>query len=252
MAVMAVMSIVLCFWVEKSMDKKADAEVYTLTEEEKNYDVAVTPERKRATIAFLVVFVACVAWVIKNGNGLSFTFFYMILLTVVVAVLGKVKLVKAIDEFVTSASKLLQIFIICVGSQMMIDTVNAMGGFDAVGDIFTSFVTNGSGAGITAIIATLVGAFGISGVASTQMIVIDQLFGAIIKQVGMLPGMWALVLVAGSYLTVVLYPSMTHFSALGLFRSKDMKTLLKVCWIGSGIMLAFCFAYFMIVPIIFG
>lgn len=84
------------------------------------------------------------------------------------------------------------------------------------------------------------------------MIVIDQLFGAIIKQVGMLPGMWALVLVAGSYLTVVLYPSMTHFSALGLFRSKDMKTLLKVCWIGSGIMLAFCFAYFMIVPIIFG
>ena len=75
MAVMAVMSIVLCFWVEKSMDKKADAEVYTLTEEEKNYDVAVTPERKRATIAFLVVFVACVAWVIKNGNGLSFTFF---------------------------------------------------------------------------------------------------------------------------------------------------------------------------------
>lgn len=252
LAVMAVMSIVLCFWVEKSMDKKADAEVYTLTEEEKNYDVAVTPERKRATIAFLVVFVACVAWVIKNGNGLSFTFFYMILLTVVVAVLGKVKLVKAIDEFVTSASKLLQIFIICVGSQMMIDTVNAMGGFDALGEIFTSFVTNGSGAGITAIIATLVGAFGISGVASTQMIVIDQLFGAIIKQVGMLPGMWALVLVAGSYLTVVLYPSMTHFSALGLFRSKDMKTLLKVCWIGSGIMLAFCFAYFMIVPIIFG
>ena len=252
LAVMAVMSIVLCFWVEKSMDKKADAEVYTLAEEEKNYDVAVTPERKRATIAFLVVFVACVAWVIKNGNGLSFTFFYMILLTVVVAVLGKVKLVKAIDEFVTSASKLLQIFIICVGSQMMIDTVNAMGGFDALGEIFTSFVTNGSGAGITAIIATLVGAFGISGVASTQMIVIDQLFGAIIKQVGMLPGMWALVLVAGSYLTVVLYPSMTHFSALGLFRSKDMKTLLKVCWIGSGIMLAFCFAYFMIVPIIFG
>ena len=60
-----------------SGDEKKQVEIVLgdLTEEEKNYDVAVTPERKRATIAFLVVFVACVAWVIKNGNGLSFTFF---------------------------------------------------------------------------------------------------------------------------------------------------------------------------------
>ncbi len=251
LAVMAIMSVVMCFWMEKKMDKTPNAEVYTLTEDEKNYDVQVTPERRRATIGFLIGFLGSVLWVIINGNGMAFTFFYMILLTVIVALLGRVKMVEAINEFMASASKLLQIFVICVGSQMMIDTVNAMGGFDALGEIFTSLVSSGSGEGVTAVIATLVGAFGISGIASTQMIVIDQLFRSIIEGIGMLPGMWAMVLVAGSYLTVVLYPSMTHFGALGLFRSKDMKTLLKVCWIGSAIMLAFCFLYYLIIPLIF-
>jgi len=63
--------------------------------------------------------------------------------------------------------------------------------------------------------------------------------------------MWSMVLIAGSYLTVVLYPSMTHFGALGLTRSKDMKTLLKVCWIASGIQLVFCFTYYIVLSIFF-
>lgn len=249
--VMAIMSVGMCFWVERKMDRSPNAEVYTLTEDERNYDVEVTPARGRASIGFLIGFALSVAWVVINGDGMAFTFFYMVLLTVVVAVLGRLKIVAAIEQFFAAASKHLQIFVICIGSQMMIDTVDAMGGFDALGEIFTSFVASGSSESITAVIATLVGVFGISGVASTQMYVIDQLFGTVVSSVGMLPGMWALVLVAGSYLTVVLYPSMTHFSALGLFRSKDMRTLLKVCWIGSLVMLLFCFVYFFVVPIFF-
>lgn len=82
----------------------------------------------------------------------------------------------------------------------------------------------------TGIFATLVGLFGVSGIAATQQVVIDGLFGGIVQSVGMKMGMYALVLLEGSYLTVLLYPSMTHFSALGLFRSKEMGTLLKACW----------------------
>ena len=80
------------------------------------------------------------------------------------------------------------------------------------------------------------------------MIVIDQLFGATATATGMPIGMFSMVLIVGSYLTIVLYPSMTHFGALGLFRSKDMKTLLKVCWIESVLQLVFCFIYFIIIP----
>ncbi len=249
LVVMAIASVFICFWIEKKFENDPNAERYELTEEEKNYDVEVPPERKRSTIAFIITFIVCVAWVVINGNGMAFTFFYMILLTVIVAVLGKYRLKDAIDTFFQSAASLIQIFVVCILSQMLINTVNAMGGFEALGNLFTNFVNSGSGETLTATVAMLVGAFGINGIASTQMIVIDQLFGTVVNDIGMSQGMWALVLIAGSYLTVVLYPCMTHFSALGLFRSKDMKTLLKACWLGSAVLLVFCFLYFLIVPI---
>jgi len=249
--VMAIASTLLCFWVEKKLANDAKAERYELSDEEKNYDVELTPQRRRATIAFLIAFVCSIIYVIINGSGLSFTFTYMIMLTVIISIFGKYRIKDAIDTFFESGSKMMQIFAVCVLSQLLIDTVNIMGGFEALGNFFTSFIGGTASKSALLIISTLIGAFGISGVASTQMIVIDQLFGSMSKAVGILPGMWSMVLIAGSYLTVVLYPSMTHFGALGLTRSKDMKTLLKVCWIASGIQLVFCFTYYIVLSIFF-
>ena len=244
LTVMAISTIFLCFWLEKKMSNDMNAERYELTEEEKNYDVDVTPTRRNATIAFLITFVCCIVYVVVNGGGLPFTFFYMILLPVIITIFGKYGIKAAIGDFFESGAKMIQIFVVCVISQMLIDTVNIMGGFDALGNLCSSLITNTNSKPILLVVSTLIGAFGINGVASTQMIVIDQLFEPMVKAAGIVPGMWSVVLIAGSYLTVVLYPSMTHFGALGLSRCKDMKTLLKMCWICSGILLAFCFVYY--------
>lgn len=225
--VMFVASLVVIFYVEKKYTQNENSEKYELSEEEMNYDIEVSPVAKRATIAFLITFVLCVAYVIFFGGGMAFTFFYMFLLTLIVAGFGKYNLKSAIDTFFKTAASQIQIFYVCVMSTIMIATVDAMGGFDALGTLFAGLVNGGSGVAFTGIFATLVGLFGVSGIAATQQVVIDGLFGGIVQSVGMKMGMYALVLLEGSYLTVLLYPSMTHFSALGLFRSKEMGTLLN-------------------------
>jgi Na+/H+ antiporter NhaC len=249
--VMGIVSYFLLLRVEKKFENDNNAEKYELTEDEKNYDVEVTPQRRRSSIAFLVTFICSIIYIIIYGGGLAFTFFYMVLLTVVVALFGNFNIKDAINTFFESGAKMIQIFMICVLSQLLIDTVNVMGGFTALGEFFSTFVSGATNNGIFLSIATLIGAFGINGVASTQMIVIDQLFKPMLAAAGIASGMWAMVLIAGSYLTVVLYPSMTHFGALGLTRSKDMKTLLGICWISSGCQLIFCFAYYFILSIFF-
>ena len=248
--VMFVASLVVIFYVEKKYTKNENSEKYELSEEEMNYDIEVSAVSKRATIAFLITFVLCVAYVIFFGGGMAFTFFYMFLLTLIVAGFGKYNLKKAIDTFFKTAASQIQIFYVCVMSTIMIATVDAMGGFDALGTLFAGFVNGGSGVAFTGIFATLVGLFGVSGIAATQQVVIDGLFGGIVQSVGMKMGMYALVLLQGSYLTVLLYPSMTHFSALGLFRSKEMGTLLKACWAIIAVCVIFAIIYFTVLSII--
>ena len=248
---MFVASLVVIFYVEKKYTQNENSEKYELSEEEMNYDIEVSPVAKRATIAFLITFVLCVAYVIFFGGGMAFTFFYMFLLTLIVAGFGKYNLKSAIDTFFKTAASQIQIFYVCVMSTIMIATVDAMGGFDALGTLFAGLVNGGSGVAFTGIFATLVGLFGVSGIAATQQVVIDGLFGGIVQSVGMKMGMYALVLLEGSYLTVLLYPSMTHFSALGLFRSKEMGTLLKACWAIIAVCVIFAIVYFTILGIIF-
>ena len=216
--VMFVASLVVIFYVEKKYTQNENSEKYELSEEEMNYDIEVSPVAKRATIAFLITFVLCVAYVIFFGGGMAFTFFYMFLLTLIVAGFGKYNLKSAIDTFFKTAASQIQIFYVCVMSTIMIATVDAMGGFDALGTLFAGLVNGGSG---------------------------------IVQSVGMKMGMYALVLLEGSYLTVLLYPSMTHFSALGLFRSKEMGTLLKACWAIIAVCVIFAIVYFTILGIIF-
>ena len=55
----------------------------------------------------------------------------------------------------------------------------------------------------------------------------------------------------GSYITVVVYPSSSHFAALGISRSKEMKKLMVAAWIISGIEILFGAVYYAFMLLVF-
>lgn len=75
--VMFVASLVVIFYVEKKYTQNENSEKYELSEEEMNYDIEVSPVAKRATIAFLITFVLCVAYVIFFGGGMAYILLYV-------------------------------------------------------------------------------------------------------------------------------------------------------------------------------
>ena len=103
-----VASLIVCLRADKKYSKQADVEYYELEETD---STEASQDSKRASIAFIIAFVACVIWMIIFNGGLSFTIFYMICLAFVVAIFGKYNIYEAIDTFLKQGATQFPMFI---------------------------------------------------------------------------------------------------------------------------------------------
>lgn len=249
--VMLATAFILAFWINKKVKKDANAEVYEISEADKCMSVAPTAIEKRATIAFIIAFAACIAYAILKRQGMAFVIFVLPFLSMVVAVASKMNVNEACDAFYTGCKNTVSIFLVCVLYQLLVDVVNVAGGFDALGELFIGMVGSSPSKTMVMLLGTFVGAFGINGGAAAQMQIIHELFMPMIEQNGLSMGMWSIVLVAGSYVTSVIYPNTTVLAPMGIARSKDFKNMMVCMWISSAVIMGFCVLYSFIMPRIF-
>ena len=100
------------------------------------------------------------------------------------------------------------------------------------------------------LMGTLIGAFGVNGGAAAQMQIINDLFMPMIKMNGLDMRCWAIVLIAGSWLTTVIYPNVTILAPLEIARSDDFKRMMICMWLSSAVVLAFCVIAAFVLPLI--
>lgn len=246
-----VCGIVLTFICDKRYPQGSNGEVYQMIAEDKEKEI--TKESKNATIAFIVVFVASVAYTIAFRGGLAFTYFYMALLTVVISLVGRKKINDTVVTFFKSAAGMLQLFFTLILLQVMLDTITAMGGFDALGNLLSGAVSGGSGGKIAlAVIATIFGVFGVNGAAASQMLVINGVFEPMLATTGISMGLWTFVLIMGSLPSNFLYPGATQWGIMGMCQCGDIKRIMRFCWITVGITMIFAVLYAVIAGNIIG
>ena len=249
--VMLAAAVVLSFWINKKAQKDPNGEKYELTDDEKDMNKEATPKEKRATIAFIIAFALCIAYAIAFRQGMAFVIFVLPFLALVVAVVSRMGVNQTCEAFYQGCKNTISVFIICVLYQLLVDVVNVAGGFDALSNLFIGMVGSSPSKSTVMLMGTFVGAFGINGGAAAQMQIIHELFMPMIQQNGLSMGMWSIVLVAGSYVTSVIYPNATVLAPMGIARSKDFKNMMKCMWISSVIIMVFCVLYSLIMPMIF-
>lgn len=249
--VMLATCVVLSFWVNKKAHKDPSEEKYEISDSEKDISAAPTRKEKITTIAFIVAFAACIAYAIATRQGMAFVIFVLPFLAFVVAAFSRMGVNKACEAFYTGCKNTISVFIICVLYQLLVDVVNAAGGFEALSELFIGLVGSSPSQTVTMLLGTFVGAFGINGGAAAQMQIIHELFMPMIEQNGLSMGMWSIVLVAGSYVTSVIYPNATVLAPMGIAQSKDFKNMMVCMWLSSVVILAFCILYSFIMPAIF-
>lgn len=249
--VLLITAVILSFWINKKAHKDPNCEKYELSDEEKNMSVEPTAAEKRATVAFVVAFAICIAYAVAFRQGMSFVIFVLPFLAFVVAVAAKMNVNAACDAFYTGCKNTVSVYIVCVLYQLLVDVVNAAGGFEALSNIFVGMVGSSPSKTMVMLLGTFVGAFGINGGAAAQMQIIHEMFLPMIQQNGLSMGMWSIVLVAGSYVTSVIYPNATVLAPMGIARSNDFKNMMVCMWISSAIIMAFCVLYSFIMPMLF-
>ncbi len=214
-------------------------------------NVTVTPQESRATIIFIVTFLALVAYGILSGQGTVYALSVIVVLIMVAAVLAKMNVNKVMDTVIAGVASQAGMFLVFVTIEVLLAYVDFGGGFTAMSDLLGS-IAKGSGPAGVMLVSSIVGGFGIEASAAAEVKIIAEMFGAMATEVGLPMGCFAVSILAATRLTGSIYPTSNLAGQLGTAHSSNMKEALQACWIGAGFALIFVVAYAFIGPMILG
>lgn len=245
---MVVSGYFITVWINKKALSAENPELYSVSVEEMDLSMEVTPEQRRCTIAFIISFILCIAATIITNGGMAFTIFTMPFLSGIVAFFARMTINDAVEAFIQGCKNTVGSFVVILLYKVLVDVIGCAGGFEALGEIMTSLVGGAPSKTAVMLMGTFVGAFGVNGGAAAQMQIIHDLFMPMIQMNGLDMRCWAIVLISGSWVTTVVYPNVTILAPLETARSSDFKRMMICMWISSAIILVFCVIYSFILP----
>jgi uncharacterized ion transporter superfamily protein YfcC len=227
-------------------------EVYEITDDMVDLNsIVITKEEKRTTFLFVITFIALVAYGIISKQGTSYAIAVMLILSAVIAISSKMEIDSAIESFVDGASKMTNMFLVFIFFEVMFSMMALGGGFDALGNLLTGLVTGG-GKAIVVIVASLIGGFGIEAAAVAEIKIVNDMFAALVAQVGLPMEVWATAILAATRITGSMYPTANLAGQLGIARCNNMKEVLKASWIGAAALWIWVIIWSFVGPMIIG
>lgn len=242
--------LVVVFFAGLYVQKKTEGKyAYELTEED-TAQTETTPTEKRTTIAFLVAFAVLVVYAVINQLGMTYVIPVMLILVAVMIVFSGMNLNAAVKEFFKGIGSAAKMWIIFILLEMLMNVIDAGGGFEALGNLFL-MLTGEPTKAMTMILGTIVGSFGINGGAAAQLTVTHNMFLPSIEACGLPMEMWAIALICGSRVTSSIYPGANMFSVMGTARSTDTKAMLIGGWAVSIVSIIYILIWSFVGPMFF-
>jgi len=234
------------FAIKRIQEKTRDVTPYT----DVTLDQAFEPTKgqRRLTVIFGVAFIAFIVYSVIARQGIPFLVFVMMALIGIVGLASGDKPDEIFKTAVTGMAPALPLFMMFLLFGPMFEMMTTMGAFEALAAVFGKLVSLIGGSGVFSkaamtILASFVGGFGIEGAAVIQMQITHELFSGALKIINMPMELWALALIAASRITSVIYPAGNMIGQMGLARSDDVKSMLKVGWTVAGVVMVFITGY---------
>ncbi len=209
------------------------------------YDAA--PEAKRATRWFSVAMILVVAYGVIFNLGVAHAITVITVAVIATGFGARFKVSKTIDLFMQGCAQYFWIFMLFILMDPFLNFISKSGAFDALVEIGEPLVASGGKVGL-AMLASLIGTFGIQGAAVAQAVMMDTVFRPLVEATGLSMSVWALVILIGSQMTSFAYPGLDMVAATGTARSSDMKSQVKHGWLIVAAVLIVC----LIMSLIFG
>lgn len=222
-----IMWLVTFIFVKKTLPKTI--ELYPYSEED--VAAALNTQKqsnskvvKQATIAFLVTLIGLITYGIIIKGGATFAIVVIVVTAVVTGLVGRMKPNDITDTFFEGAKPLIWLFFQFVLFTPFIYYVQELGGFEALKNLLVPFMDKGGDLTLIAL-STITGVAGIPGAAVAQVVVLDEMFGGLFLAAGIPTSIYIMVLIVGSQMTELLYPIGDTLGAMGIARSRDLKSM---------------------------
>jgi len=178
----------------------------------------------QSTVAFLISLLGLIIYGIIIEGGATFAIIVIVVTSIITGLAGRLKINDIVEAFFEGAKPLIWLFFQFVLFTPFIHYVEELGGFEALKDLLIPLMDTGGDLTLVAV-SSIIGVAGIPGAAVAQVVVLDEMFGAIFTTAGLSASVYIMVLVVGSQMTELLYPVGDTLGAMGIARSKDLKSM---------------------------
>lgn len=178
----------------------------------------------QATIAFLLTLFSLIIYGVVIKGGATFAIIVIVVTAIVTGMVGRLSLNEITETFFEGAKPLIWLFFQFVLFTPFIHYINELGGFEALKNLLMPLIEKGGDLTLIAL-SSIIGVAGIPGAAVAQVVVLDEMFGSIFLSASIPMSIYMMVLLIGSQMTELLYPIGDTLGAMGIARSRDLKSM---------------------------
>lgn len=224
------MWIIVFFFAKYTQKKTAGIYSFGADVELPKENYVPTPEAKKSTMAFLLSMGAMIAYGVYSKGGASYALMVVSIVGVVTGYAAGYKTTDIFQDMMEGCSKFLWVFVMFVLFDPFLNFVGQSGAFQALVDYINPLIESSGQVGFS-IFAAAVGTWGINGAAVAQAIMMDKVFHPTIVKLSLDMRLWALIVLIGSQMTSFAYPGLDMVANMGMARSTDLKSQMKLGYI---------------------
>lgn len=198
----------------------------------------VNDKTRRGLKVFATSMALLVVYGIATKAGAAFVITVMLIIGVLTGKAAGLSVEASIKAIVEGGSRMYWIFFLFILYEPLLGFIGKSGAFAWLTAWMTPYLQE-AGKGIFLFISTMVGLFGVPGAAVAQEKIIDDLFGAMARGIGMPMQIWGLSLLLGSQLDYFAFPTGDIIAQMGMARSKDLVSMMKQGFLVTGLITAY-------------
>jgi gluconate:H+ symporter, GntP family len=213
-------------WIQRRTEGKQAYEESDLLKE----DRPLGPNARRGMTAFLLTLLAMLAYGIWIKAGYSYALLVMLVTAFTTGLAARLGPVKILQAIYAGASRLIWLFLLFWLFNPILLLVDQTKAYQALVDWGKPLLSSIGAYGFS-LIAILIGWVGVSGAAVAQVVLMHQVFGPLVQQLGISASAWVAVLLASSQLDWFgPFPNADMIGQMGLARSRDLRHMLYNGW----------------------
>lgn len=229
---LAVLSLVIgMFWIPVIQRRTAAAGDFYTAAESASIETPSSATDRRATAVFTTLLVILVIAAIITEIGLVFPLIALPILAIATGLAAKQRPGAWLRSLASGMRTMLGLFLLFWLLAVVFLLINRLAPYDTLLVLLGPRLESASPF-VFAVIVALIGWVGVPGATAAQVVLLDQVFGPLIGQLGISSASWVVVLLFSSKGdTYGPFPNPNMVSAMGMARSTNLRSMLLTGWV---------------------